>query len=1082
VSGVHMDISPAVTRKQDISSWKEDDVYRLNSRKRKRYYKRKKAIREYFTSDASLEQIAQRYQIFPVKDLEELAQKCLMRHEDGNVWGYRALVPGVEVADHTPPTQSSIQDTPIPPFMEEQTGDALASEAQLGEEANQINGDASVGTRFIASPTGEQAPQITAVDEQDKVGPLSSDMPQDETALEEEQTVDIPDINLEEAQPDTTEDAGEEQNKTVTLEPPIAGVVAPTVLEPGEQDEAGASAVEDAAGDIAIPDIVEESSTPFEKETETASQNDSLETLPASEDGAEELPAAETLPVEENDEGEQSTPFMEDLVPVEHDDEAVEVMAVSKHGKGDTDKMANPYSFAGKRNTSAHRAIRKRWERDARTNKQKRIRKIVSIIVVLVILLGLSIPLFAGLAAYNAYTSIKGVAMDGVDHLLNVKDLFSSAKSDPTAALDPTKLGTANSDFTQAKSDFEQLLQLVNRPDIQSIVNQFAPQYSDKLDMARRLVQVGIDVSQMGGELIHVAQLGANIVHGSPLASGSSKPLLTPDDITTIEGTLTHALYYIGDVRNQMNGVSVNALPISDSQKKQLVSALALLPKAESYIQQAQGLVGVVSWLLGVGQPRRFLVQTMDRAELRPGGGFTGQYGILTIDGGRVGQFSLRDVTELDYAENGVELGRQAPPQYSMWMKFGNWGLRDANLSGDFPTTARLAMQVFQEEGGGPVDGDIAFTPILIEHVLQVLGPIQVAQYNETITAQNLEDKLHYYQQNQQAIAVQRQKSGTNNAATRKTFTNLLGKLLLERVRHARIKQLIDISKLAIKDIQSRDLEIYFNNPQAEGWLVDHGYSGAMDTFTKTDGFMVVQANISISKASQYVHSTFKDDVVLDAQGGATHNLTITLDYQQKGPVYGQDTYVDYIRVYAPANAQFISGDGFDTGKPLCVPPSTKTTTGTGAGPTPTPPTGCSQYAHYFPSDARYCPDGNYQLTGPNSFVPGKGFVPWPVDKLGAPTAMTSDLPGRAMWGGMTETPKNCISTITLSWYVPHAVKHTAGQSPYSILVQKQGGLIPTVDITIDTSALKGIKPYHFAGDLIADRLFSLAPLPVKKS
>ena len=65
---------------------------------------------------------------------------------------------------------------------------------------------------------------------------------------------------------------------------------------------------------------------------------------------------------------------------------------------------------------------------------------------------------------------------------------------------------------------------------------------------------------------------------------------------------------------------------------------------------------------------------------------------------------------------------------------------------------------------------------------------------------------------------------------------------------------------------------------------------------------------------------------------------------------------------------------------------------------------------------------------------------------------MTSDLPGRAMWGGMTETPKNCISTITVSWYVPHAVKHLSGQSPYSLLVQKQGGYIPTVQITIDDS------------------------------
>ena len=87
---------------------------------------------------------------------------------------------------------------------------------------------------------------------------------------------------------------------------------------------------------------------------------------------------------------------------------------------------------------------------------------------------------------------------------------------------------------------------------------------------------------------------------------------------------------------------------------------------------------------------------------------------------------------------------------------------------------------------------------------------------------------------------------------------------------------------------------------------------------------------------------------------------------------------------------------------------------------------------------------------------------------------MTSDLPGRAMWGGLTVTPKNCISTISLAWYVPGAVKHVVGQSQYAVLVQKQGGYVPMVQISIDTSALAGVKPYNFSGDLIADRLFTL--------
>ena len=160
---------------------------------------------------------------------------------------------------------------------------------------------------------------------------------------------------------------------------------------------------------------------------------------------------------------------------------------------------------------------------------------------------------------------------------------------------------------------------------------------------------------------------------------------------------------------------------------------------------------------------------------------------------------------------------------------------------------------------------------------------------------------------------------------------------------------------------------------------------------------MVVQANISISKASQFVHTTEHDAVTLDSHGGATHHLTITLTYNQTGPVYGFDTYADYIRVYAPASAQFLDGDGFDTGKPLCTP-STGKHQGRG---NPGPIKGCSQYSTSFPSSARYCPSGNYSL-GTRGYTLNNTKGVRVIDSLGAPTALSSDLPGHAMFGGLT--------------------------------------------------------------------------------
>jgi len=1010
------------TRKYDISSWVQADISKLNARGRKRYFKRKYAIKDYFTTDDTIDEITLRYHLTE-EFLLELAEQCLMQHEDGTPWGFRALVPGVTVIDHSPPPSSKVEE-----IAEEEILESPAPDQSIPGNDEFIEDDEDTAKRLAIKNSPASEP-----------GDILS--------------------------PDSlSDDVKHEANVSGELDTAVADVEKEVVVEEAADpaDEAAepvTTIVEKEQEEVHSPDVEEEAPL-AEKETVTAGS-------------AIREPLVAPTPAR------SSTQLIvrERLVP------AVLPLSRKRRKHIDVNKLAQ-----------TRRSIRKRWIRKVQNQRrQKRFRRIVASAVVAALLFVFVLPLGTGLAAYSAYTTFRGVALDGVNRLLTVKSLLPISKSDLLEALDTAKLQQAQGEFSKAESDFVQLQQLVNRPDVQYTIEQFAPQYSNQLGMAQHLIQVGIDVSRMGDEVTGVALLGASILHSSPLASSSTKPLITVTDVSKAEGVMVHALYYINDIRAQMSQVSIKNLPvISDTQKKQLTSMLALLPKVQDMIIQGQGLIDIVSWLLGVGQARRFLVQTMDRAELRPSGGFTGQYAVLQIQDGRMAPFSLQDVTELDYAGNGMELGREAPPEYRNWMKYGFWGLRDANLSGDYPTSARLGMQVFQEEGGGPVDGDISFTPTFISHILDVTGPIKVPQYNETITSRNLEDKLHYYQQDPAAIALQREKSGTNNAATRKTFTNLLGRLLFDKVRHLQVKQFLTIMQNATKDIQSRDLEIYFTNPLAEAWLVQHSYSGAMDTFTKQDGFMVVQANISISKASQYVHTTEQDDIVLDAQGGATHTLTITLDYNQTGPVYGYNTYADYIRVYAPANAQFLGGDGFDSGQCLSSPPTGTEGTGTGGntccttGPRPTggngnPPPGgkpgndpCAVYNNYFPDNGRYCPDGNYSL-GQSGYVYYSNYSNWPVDSLGPPTALSSDLPGRAMWGGLTLTPKNCSSTITLQWYVPHEVKHIPGQSPYSILVQKQGGYIPTVQITIDTSAIKGLKPFSFEGNMAADKMLSLA-------
>ena len=398
--------------------------------------------------------------------------------------------------------------------------------------------------------------------------------------------------------------------------------------------------------------------------------------------------------------------------------------------------------------------------------------------------------------------------------------------------------------------------------------------------------------------------------------------------------------------------------------------------------------------------------------------------------------FKLQNIGLLEDPINGTSNvdGNLAPPTYRSWWPVANWGLRDSNLSADFPTSAQIAINQYKAEFKHQVDGLMVFSPFLVARVLAATGPLYIPEYKETVTSQNLESLLHFYQLDNVGIRKEEIVEHQNDSqVARKLFTARVLTDLENSVRHASISVLVGIGHEMLHALKTRDLQIYVANPQIENLLMQYGAAATIDRSTTHDGLFVVQANISANKASQYVQTILHDTVTLDAKGGATHMLQMRLAYRQVGQVYGPDTYHDYVRIYVPPSSQFLWGNGFEQiGQPLCSAPA-----GLAA---------CSTYDPYGDGDLM-CPAGQSdpyvetaQLPNFDAYV----GLNHPLNKEGPPTNMTSDEPQRAMYGGWVIIPKNCTLTVSLSWYVP-----PMGSAPYSLLVQRQSGTYPLVDVTI---------------------------------
>src|SRR5260370_37724852 len=124
-----------------------------------------------------------------------------------------------------------------------------------------------------------------------------------------------------------------------------------------------------------------------------------------------------------------------------------------------------------------------------------------------------------------------------------------------------------------------------------------------------------------------------------------------------------------------------------------------------------------------------------------------------------------------------------------------------------------------------------------MQGLLNVTGPIDMRpQYNETVTAQNLVERIHCHQLGKDpksgCIPEGRDdvKSPDGHSSQRKHFTSYLAEHLMARVRQltASPSAFSGLSKLITSSLHAKDIQVYLNASPAESLLQRYHFSSAI--------------------------------------------------------------------------------------------------------------------------------------------------------------------------------------------------------------------------------------------------------------
>ncbi|MEP7162816.1 MAG: DUF4012 domain-containing protein [Candidatus Moraniibacteriota bacterium] len=291
------------------------------------------------------------------------------------------------------------------------------------------------------------------------------------------------------------------------------------------------------------------------------------------------------------------------------------------------------------------------------------------------------------------------------------------------------------------------------------------------------------------------------------------------------------------------------------------------------------------------GVTRTYLVMLQNNYELRPGGGFLGQYAIIKLKDGAVISNFVEDANLLDQ-----RIIAKITPPYPLTRKLQlkKWKFRDSNFSPDFPTNADKAQYFYRLAGGGQkFDGVIAVNAFVFDHILEITGPITPAGYSTTFSSDNGALKLEE--------VVEKSYLGEDvPAELKQARKNIMKKIAAEIVTHiATVDKIPKVVELALEELREKNVMLHFTDPALQDLVKSVKWDGTIDTEWDGDYLMLVDANMGALKSDAYVKRSMEYTADFTGEKPMGY-LTYTYTHTATHGDWRTSDYHTYLRVYTP--------------------------------------------------------------------------------------------------------------------------------------------------------------------------------------
>lgn len=306
-----------------------------------------------------------------------------------------------------------------------------------------------------------------------------------------------------------------------------------------------------------------------------------------------------------------------------------------------------------------------------------------------------------------------------------------------------------------------------------------------------------------------------------------------------------------------------------------VVTARRAVAKAREFSLPASVLAEHVPSILGIEQPRSYLVAFQALGEARATGGVIGTIAIVTAEEGRITLDSLLTPDELyaksagrwTKAESGTGYGPADPVSAPAWFReayapqraLTQW--QQANVSPSYPIVASVLRQMYETATREAIDGVVFLDPVGLAAMLAALDPVPIAELGINLTPDNAVDVLLHrsyteLNETQQDLVLKRSVASIwRSIASGDVVAEALVSSLLDAVR-------------------TRRAIFSFARPSEQAAVASLDAVGYPPTRLTQ---MVFHNNYGLNKVDYFLHRTIETDVHIADAGSASVRTRIVL-------------------------------------------------------------------------------------------------------------------------------------------------------------------------------------------------------------